>query len=726
MPPIDTAPAFATYRCVAQCPTALSPSDNACTRRNALVAEAVSTAQLRFSTEIVRRLGEELNPTLDKGILELVKNAYDADATECQVELRNTDQPGGSIIVEDNGDGMTANQIESGWLVLGSSSKTPAQRTPLGRVPAGSKGLGRLAALRMGRTAHLSTVSTLQSGCLHELLIDWSEFDRVRLVDDYALEIKTNDCEDVIASGTKVVIENLHAGFGRTAVRRLARELILLADPFGDNPDAFRPQLLAPEYEDLETLVRNRYFDEAEYHLHANLQDNGEAIAEVNDWKGQTLFQAEHRDIAAKKSPYRCPSATFDLWVFILSQNNFSVRRISVGEVRRWLSEFGGVHFFHNGLKVQPYGGPDDDWLGMNLRRVQSPEERPGTNTSIGRIDIFDAQSQLIQKTDRSGFIEEGPFDELRTFARDCMDWMANRRLEEAERRRQKSRMEAPVRSSKAKNRMEEVIAATPPATRENIEKAFAFYESSRDRQVDVLQKEVQLYRTLSTAGITAATFAHESSSSPFKIISQSIAAIDRRAKRKFGELYENSFRYPIESIRRALGSLNALSTATLKLLDHDKRRLSRVDLHKLVEDVLSTYHPFLEGRDVKVVESLASGKPFLRGRPASVESIVTNLLNNSVSAFEDAATNDRVIEISSWISGHRWSLSVSDSGPGIVGIRKSEIWLPGRTTRKNGTGLGLAIVRDAANDLGGNVEALENGPRGGAVITIHLPILGA
>ena len=685
----------------------------------------MTIAQLRFSTEIVRRLGEELNPTLDKGILELVKNAYDADATECRVELRNTDRPDGKIIVEDNGAGMTPDQIESGWLVLGSSSKTPTLRTPLGRVPSGSKGLGRLAALRMGRTAHLSTVSTLQSDCLHELLIDWSEFDRVRLVDDYALEIKTNGRKDGTASGTRVVIDHLHAGFGRTAVKRLARELILLADPFGDNPGAFRPQLLAPEFEDLEILVRNRYFDEAEYHLHAKLRNTGEAIAEVKDWKGQTLYQAEHRDIAGDKPPYRCPSATFDLWAFILSQDSFSVRRSSVGEVRQWLSEFGGVHLFHNGLKVHPYGGPDNDWLGMNLRRVQSPEERPGTNTSIGRIDVFDAQSHLVQKTDRSGFIEEGPFNELRSFARDCMDWMANRRLEEAERRRQKSRKEAPVRSSRAKKRMEEAIAATPPEAREDIEKAFISYESSRDRQADVLQREVQLYRTLSTAGITAATFAHESSASPFKIISQSIAAIDRRAKRKFGELYATCFRGPIEGIQRALGSLNALSTATLKLLDHDKRRLSRVNLHELLEDVLSTYRPFLEGRDVKVVKSLASGKPFLRGRPASVESIVTNLLNNSVAAFENAATKDRVIEISSRISDRRWSLSVSDSGPGLVDIRKSEVWLPGRTTRKNGTGLGLTIVRDAADDLGGNAEVLENGPRGGVVITVHLPILG-
>ena len=47
----------------------------------------MSKAQIRFSPDILRRLGEELNPSPDKGILELVKNAYDADAMVCTVSL---------------------------------------------------------------------------------------------------------------------------------------------------------------------------------------------------------------------------------------------------------------------------------------------------------------------------------------------------------------------------------------------------------------------------------------------------------------------------------------------------------------------------------------------------------------------------------------------------------------------------------------------------------------
>ena len=701
--------------------------DDARAGPDALVEETVTAARLRFSTEIVKRLGEELNPTLDKGVLELVKNAYDADATSCRVELRHTDQPGGTIIVEDNGDGMTAEQIADGWLVLGRSSKTTLRQTRLGRIPAGSKGLGRLAALRMGSTALLCTSPRSEHDSSHTLLIDWTEFDRAGIVDDFALDIETSSRAADLTRGTKVVIDDLNSGFGRVPVKHLARELIMLADPFDDNPTGFRPELLVSDYRDLELLVSNRYFDDAEFHLHADVLESGHAAATVLDWKGDLLYEAEHEEITKAKdhSPYRCPRATFDLWVFILNQRTFSSRRSSVRDVRAWLGEFGGVHFYYNGLRVTPYGNPGDDWLGINLRRAQSPEERPSTNTSIGRLTVLDQGDHLLQKTDRSGFIENDAFRQLRTFARDSLEWMAVRRLGDAERRRSETRAAAPKKTSIAKRRVEDAIAAVPEEGREAIQRAFDSYESSRDREVDVLQREVQLYRTLSTAGITAATFAHESNANPFKVISRSIAAIDRRVKKHTPDHYDSTFKRPIEGIKRALGSLSVLSTATLNLVDHEKRRPGRIDLHELVNDVLQTYSPFLAGRDVEVVCNLAPGSPYLRAQRAAIESILTNLLNNSMAAFEDGAVRRRVIEIASELVRDRWLLSVSDNGPGIQGISNSDIWLPGRTTRKHGTGLGLTIVRDATKDLGGSVGVVENGDLGGAVITVELPILG-
>lgn len=688
----------------------------------------MSGARLRFSTEIVRRLGEELNPSLDKGVLELVKNSYDADATKCRIELRNTDHAGGTIIVEDDGCGMTVEQITNGWLVLGRSEKSTSKMTELGRIPSGSKGLGRLAALRMGTTALLETFPREQPTSSHSLLIDWNEFDSANIVDDYVLDIETIPRQQSVGSGTKIEIKNLRSGFGRTLVKHLARELILLADPFSDNPAGFRPELVVPEYEDLAALVKSRYFKDAEFHLHAEVGKDGIATATVSDWKENILYETDHERITKDNGgqPYRCPPVTFDLWVFILNKATFSTRQSTIGDIRKWLSEVGGVHFYYNDLRVSPYGNQGNDWLEMNLRRAQSPEERPSTNTSIGRVTVLEHGNNLVQKTDRSGFIENEAFAQLRNFARDSLEWMAVRRLEDAEKRRVQSRTEVPKRSESAKRKVEVAIEAAQQKDREAIQRAFTSYERSRNREVDLLQREVQLYRTLSTAGITAATFAHESNANPYKIISRSISAIERRSKKNVSDLYDKLFRPPIDGIKQALNSLSVLSTATLSLLDHEKRRTARIDLHGFIHDLIETYSPFLEGRHVKLVLDLTTGDPFLRGQAAALESILINLLNNSMVAFEEAGTSHRTIRIASEISGKYWQLSISDNGPGIVGIRANDIWLPGQTTRKHGTGLGLTIVRDATKDLGGSLHVVERGELGGAEFVIELPIIGA
>jgi signal transduction histidine kinase len=74
--------------------------------------------------------------------------------------------------------------------------------------------------------------------------------------------------------------------------------------------------------------------------------------------------------------------------------------------------------------------------------------------------------------------------------------------------------------------------------------------------------------------------------------------------------------------------------------------------------------------------------------------------------------------------SSDRALLTVADSGPGIVGLSVSEIWLPGRTTTTGGSGLGLTIVRDAAIELGGRASARAAGELGGAEFTVELPLV--
>lgn len=115
------------------------------------------TASFRFSTDMLARLGEELNPEIDQGLLELVRNAWDEDAPSCRVSLNDVTEPGGTVVVSDDGVGMSADEIVDGWLVLGRSGKSKARTSPGGRLVIGDKGLGRLAALRLGQEAVLRT-----------------------------------------------------------------------------------------------------------------------------------------------------------------------------------------------------------------------------------------------------------------------------------------------------------------------------------------------------------------------------------------------------------------------------------------------------------------------------------------------------------------------------------------------------------------------------------------
>src|SRR5438094_67900 len=89
----------------------------------------VTDGVLRFAPTVLARLGEELIPHPEVGIAELVRNAYDADASRCSVLLKGTTREGGAIVVQDDGCGMSLHEILDGWLILGRSLKQPSRRT---------------------------------------------------------------------------------------------------------------------------------------------------------------------------------------------------------------------------------------------------------------------------------------------------------------------------------------------------------------------------------------------------------------------------------------------------------------------------------------------------------------------------------------------------------------------------------------------------------------------
>ncbi|MFB2920257.1 MULTISPECIES: sensor histidine kinase [Aerosakkonema] len=678
----------------------------------------------KFSPKILQRLGEELVPNPDQGIIELVKNSYDADATECTVQLANISTIGGSLIISDNGIGMDKDAISEGWLVLGRSKKANREVTQLGRLPIGNKGLGRLAALQMGSKVILKTRPKCELGVEYSLTINWDDFQEADVVEDVSFDVQKASTDK--QHGTDIIVSNLKNIFNKRDIQRLARELLLLADPFASQA-GFIIQLIAPEFSEIEKQVKNSYFNDAEYHLQAYIDEDGLAKANLLDWQGNLIFHAEHTDLSPE--PYKTPPTEFELWVFLLNPQSFSARSASVSttQVREWLGQLGNVRLYHRGLRVKPYGDQDDDWLKLNYARSRNPEVRPSTKTVIGKVIVNDPNEMLLQKTDRLGFIENQPFLELKRFAIDVLEWMAKERLKVTEMQREKVKKQVPRDITEAKARIEEVIEAeVPQESRSKVRGAIQQYETVTERESKVLREDLQLYRSLATAGTTAAVFAHESGK-PVDLIKKAAKRIEKMGKKFLAEKYDEYLGEPVAMLYEISKSLLRFSNFPLHLLKREKRRAGVVDVHSVIDGVVALFQSFFDDGKIEVIQDRVDAKPCIYGSNALLEAIITNLLTNAINAFnvEGGRIKERQIIIRTETEGNHLKIKVLDNGLGINNIELDEIWLPGKTTREGGTGLGLTIVKDSVTDLGGMVKAITKGELGGAEFIVELTMIG-
>lgn len=691
------------------------------------------TERLRFSPDILARLGEELVPDVDQGILELVKNAYDADATHCLISLSTDSEGRGSMLVEDTGNGMSDETVRQGWLVIGRSGKKEKTPTPrFGRMPVGDKGLGRLAALRLGRRVALTTRPRDEPGAEYRLVLDWDAFEQAEVVEDVAIQVTRATTDK--SHGTDILIDDLRSPITRTTANKLARNLLLLADPFADEgstlaqpaPETrvegdvpyeadpgFRPEFLIDDYADLAAKVRQSYFGDAEYRIQARL-DDGKAVFRLLDWKGEVLH--EHLVDGA----YEAPPFVFDLWVFILEGGRFSTKASTMKEVRSWLSHVGGVHIYEDAIRVPPYGGAGDDWLDLNLRRARSPEMRPSTNTAVGRVRISNLDRRLVQKTDRIGYIENEAFLEIRRCCGDALEWAARQRTRERDLKRQAERTAEKQKTERAATRLEAVITKAVPVTqRKRVEDAIQQYVKDVDRDTKSLRQEIQLYRSMATAGMTTAIFSHEVGR-PLTMIDGAIKAILKLVPAADQEKAATR----VSRIQEAKRRVNSFVSIPLILLEKRKRREGRVTVNAAVTRLATLIAPVIDYYKVTLSLELTEEYTDVSGSDALIDGICLNFVMNSINAFQrvNHDQRDRRIWISTAYDGSSVILSVTDNAGGIDGLEVPDIWLPGVTTDPQGTGFGLTIVRDSVADAGGTVEALALSEAGGARFTVRLP----
>ena len=191
-------------------------------------------ANLGFEVDarLVRQIGEQLVPSEVMALGELVKNAYDADATEVSIDF--VSEPVPTIIVKDDGTGMSLEDLRRGWMVIGTAGKEKEELSPLyKRARVGRKGIGRFAAQVLGRQLSLTSVSaeTSQELCVR---FDWERFQTGALLESIQHDVEIVDTASE-NHGTELVVEGPTSNWEPEKIKKVMRDLIAIQAPPASN-----------------------------------------------------------------------------------------------------------------------------------------------------------------------------------------------------------------------------------------------------------------------------------------------------------------------------------------------------------------------------------------------------------------------------------------------------------------------------------------------------------
>ena len=405
----------------------------------------------RPRARLLQLLGDELIGSPRLAVFELVKNAYDADAELVRVILKNIESPNASIIVEDDGDGMTLKTIRDIWLVPGhdhrARQRAALRRTRRDRLPLGEKGLGRFAAHKLGNRIEVVTRARRRQECV--VSINWAELIRRKNLSDAMVRVIKRDPivfrgDD---TGTRITISDLRErNWTRGEVRRLQRQVTSISSPFEGGSDEFSPCLEVPGHEDWVTDVPDvgallerapwefRFrFDEGSFDWEYRFRGviGIELEPRIIEKNGQDLLIQSERDVdefGVSQSPGRTrPRPVADASLvegigpvegefYVFDRDRAILSRLGESRlIENYLDENGGIRVYRDGIRVYNYGEPGDDWLGLDLRRINTPARRISRNIVVGAINLSLENSQgLKEKTNREGFVENPAFGRLK------------------------------------------------------------------------------------------------------------------------------------------------------------------------------------------------------------------------------------------------------------------------------------------------------------------------
>lgn len=331
----------------------------------------IETAKFQADSALLRELGELLVGQPHIALAELVKNAYDADATRCHVTIGENE-----ITVEDNGHGMSRKEFLKHWMTIGTRHKqhTGASRR-FKRHVTGSKGVGRLSAQFLAHKLEITTVPEASPKRQLVAQVDWDDAIRKGKLTEaearYRMEQRSTQFPAQAPHGTRVAMRRLKQPWNTDDIRDLGRQLWMIQSPiarFGRlmggeaAPDDFRVQLKSA-LTGAEDAFQSQMAAALENHVAIV---SGELVREGD--RAQTLvrvsFHSGEQYSEVFGSEPLVAAAKWEIRVFNLAGKQAG--GVKVQDAREYFEHFGGVQVYDAGFRL-PYYGVQQDWLGIEF-----------------------------------------------------------------------------------------------------------------------------------------------------------------------------------------------------------------------------------------------------------------------------------------------------------------------------------------------------------------------
>ena len=710
-----------------------------------LLDKANDSVRFTVDAQHINRLGLELVGKQETALSELIKNAYDADATSVDIDFENFDKVGGNLEITDNGSGMNAQTVRNSWMRLSTNEKgeNPVSER-FRRLRAGRKGIGRFAVQRLGQSLILETE---QVGRDHGIRVefDWdADFTAGTNLNQVWHEIETY-AKNYSSSGTKLKIRNLRDRWTRATIGRVWKSVLFLQPPFDtdeaqdDSNCEFSVSIngLSSHQKRLDMNIEDSFLINAVAKIEGSIDENGKAKFRVSSEK-LGLDDTHQSDINFSIA------GTVDLKSHYFIYTSDAMSGMSTKLASEMGHKYGGIRVYRNGFRVLPYGEPHDDWLKL-ARDVARRNILVPANTFnfFGQVNVGKDSNPLLEETSsREGFIENEAFEELQSFCRRCLEWAATRVASSRERKTTSSQsgfestyMRKPSEIIREriedKNNTDQSDAGIddeyPNSPNENngtpkiddseflkmlLSRQRDFEDEIDERISQTLEYENML-RILASLGISISLFGHEIKSATIAI-DNSLSVVEIDAIELKDDTEKNQIEMDLALLRSATDRIFDLGSYVESLVSKTRsRKLAQVHVDTGIRNFLRQFDSYLLKRNIEFVVDVDPIDLFTPEMHASeLDSALFNFLTNSVKAMERLGTDQRKIRVNARSDGNYTVISFEDNGVGVSKDAKDRIFEAFFTTSETdgdnisgiGTGLGLRIVSDIASAYGGDV----------------------